>query len=272
MDYREILPTPPLDRYLECFWVMRSRAAAAAAGPERILPDGRTEIVFHFGRRFRQHGERGPWLQPREILAGQMRGPLLLEPTGAVEMLGLRFRPYGMHPLIRVPAEELTAEVLPLGDVLSGFRRQAAARLGDARTVGQQVATLERLLMERAAEAAAPDALVVAAVGCVLRHAGQISISALARQAGVSCRHLERKFLRHVGLEPKLFSRIVRFQSVFCAAGEAGRRGWAAVALECGYYDQAHFVKECREFAGLPPQALFRSLSPMAEQFTRKDR
>ena len=72
----------------------------------------------------------------------------------------------------------------------------------------------------------------------------------------MSTRHLERRFLDRVGLTPKLFSRMRRFQSVF-AAIEDGDANWAAAASACGYYDQAHLIRDFREFTGKTPMSVF---------------
>lgn len=98
-----------------------------------------------------------------------------------------------------------------------------------------------------------------------------ISVEQLAQDAGMSARQLERRFLNEVGLGPKLLSRIMRFQQVFRAV-ESCEGAWAPVAVECGYYDQAHLIRDFNQFAHQTPAVLFSQPSSLTESFTRKDR
>ena len=115
------------------------------------------------------------------------------------------------------------------------------------------------------------DALLEAAVGCVLRNAGRISVDALAREVRVGPRDLERRFQEKVGLGPKRFCRIVRFQDVFRQGG-LDEDAWAGVAVDCGYYDQPHFIKEFKRITGETPPEFFSRLDPVAGFFTRASR
>jgi transcriptional regulator GlxA family with amidase domain len=93
-----------------------------------------------------------------------------------------------------------------------------------------------------------------------------MSVGALADRAGLSARQFERRFRQAVGIPPKLFSRMQRFQRVFPALASAGGR-WADAAMRCGYYDQAHLIRDFREFAGKPPAALLAEDSDLARHF-----
>jgi transcriptional regulator GlxA family with amidase domain len=88
---------------------------------------------------------------------------------------------------------------------------------------------------------------------------------------GISGRQLERRFMSEVGLGPKLLCRILRFQQVFPAV-ERADKNWARIAADCGYYDQAHLIRDFRQFAGQTPSVLFDHFTPFAEFFTRKRR
>ena len=99
---------------------------------------------------------------------------------------------------------------------------------------------------------------------------GGVSVDGLARRCGWSARSLERRFRHAVGLPPKLFSRIVRFQRVFAAA-RAGKPDWAGLAIDCGYYDQAHLNRDFREFTGSSPAAYWRQEPGLASLFALPD-
>ena len=98
-----------------------------------------------------------------------------------------------------------------------------------------------------------------------------MKIEEVASEAGISSRQLERRFLRDVGVSPKLLCRILRFQRVFHAV-EQNDGGWAEVAADCGYYDQPHLIRDFQQFAGQAPALLLTQASPLMRSFTRIDR
>ena len=85
MRYREIIPQPPLNKYIECFWTLES--SAPSTQPERILPDGCIELILNFGDRFSQHCDHTRKLQPKNFLVGQMTGPIMISPSGPIRSI-----------------------------------------------------------------------------------------------------------------------------------------------------------------------------------------
>jgi transcriptional regulator GlxA family with amidase domain len=90
----------------------------------------------------------------------------------------------------------------------------------------------------------------------VVRRQGRVTVDAMARAAGVSRQHLSREFRERIGIPPKLYSRLARFQSGLVYAGSHAPVDWARAALDAGYADQCHMIAEFREFSGLTPQTL----------------
>jgi transcriptional regulator GlxA family with amidase domain len=105
----------------------------------------------------------------------------------------------------------------------------------------------------------------------IVESSGGISVDHLATSAGISSRQLERRFLREIGIGPKLLGRILRFQQVFRAV-ERVDSAWASIAVECGYYDQAHLIRDFSQFAGRTPAVLLAERSALTQAFTRKTR
>jgi methylphosphotriester-DNA--protein-cysteine methyltransferase len=111
----------------------------------------------------------------------------------------------------------------------------------------------EQLLVRALAEARPVDRTVDAAVGAILRAGGNLSISALAPALGVTRQHLARAFARHVGVSPKMFARVARVRRVLAKARVASAVDWASLALDAGFYDQAHLSGEIRDITGRTP-------------------
>jgi AraC-like DNA-binding protein len=262
MEYREWSAPAGLAGQVEAIWSLSGRARVGD-DPQRILPDGCAELIFNFGDPVIQE-TGGSFEQPPLMFVGQITGPFQVRPTGQVDLLGIRFRPGGAAALTAVPQHELVDRSVPLADVA----KETAARLAlvfdhddpdqRARVAGEM---LEQCLeTDRTAVGASADAIV--------RAWGMIPVGLLAAGAGIGMRQLERRFLDEVGLSPKRLARISRFQRVFHAM-ERHPSHWTRVAMECGYYDSSHLVRDFHEFAGGPPS---RTPDELTLAFTRSRR
>ncbi|HEU0252268.1 MAG TPA: DUF6597 domain-containing transcriptional factor [Pyrinomonadaceae bacterium] len=269
MGYREIPPVAPLSRVVECFWTLEGEAMGPSS-PERILPDGCVELILNFGAAFEQHCEDGPRLQPRNFLVGQMTGPIMISPTARVELLGIRFHPGGTLPFLRLPLQEITDQVVELGSLSSRLERDLMQVTAESSLLSERIKAVETLLIKYLTNDKR-DSWLIALAERIVDSRGLVSVDQLANDAGVSSRQLERRFLREVGVGPKLLGRIIRFQQVFRAV-EHCNSAWAEVAIECGYYDQAHLIRDFNQFAQQTPAVLFSSQSALTEAFTRKAR
>jgi AraC-like DNA-binding protein len=271
MHYFETQPSAELAEFVECFWTLEGDGNTPPVEPERLLPDGCVELILNFGERFREHKDNGKReYQPVNMIVGQMTRPILISPTGRIELLGIRFHPGGAFAFFRTPLHEFTNRVVDLGALCSKFEYDLAASAGDSPSNKTRIPIVERLLAARARELRSEPSLV-GLTSMIVRRGGQISVDRLAREAGISSRQLERKFLREVGIGPKLLCRILRFQQIFGAVNR-NDAGWASVAADCGYYDQAHLIRDFSQFAGQSPVQLFNSPSTLTESFSRKDR
>jgi AraC-like DNA-binding protein len=284
MRYREFQSSAPLSNHVECVWLLEGadlRASAdlpasadlrASAAPERILPDGCVELILNFGDLFREHKEAGrSELQTSRFVVGQMTQPVLVSPTGAVQLLGIRFAPGGALPFFPIPQGEMTNRIAPLADIAGALDREFASQVYEARQLPEKIAVIETLLIKRMRAEENRGASLRIAISEIVSSGGQTSVDRLASDLGVSGRQLERRFMNEVGLGPKLLCRILRFQQVFRAV-ERADKNWARIAADCGYHDQSHLIRDFRQFAGQTPSVLFEHFTPFAEFFTRKRR
>lgn len=268
MRYDEFHPSPPLDRFIKCIWSLESEAEHQPK-PERILPDGCTEMVFHLADPFEQHNDDGSHAcQPTALLVGQMRGHLLIQPTGRVRVLGVRFRPGGAYPFLAIPQSEITGRVIALDSIWGTIARELHSRIADASTTAECVRCLEKILTEMLKGSRGLDDQFFYAVDLITNSGGSVPLDRLATDLGISFRSLDRIFSNRVGLSPKTLCRIVRFQSVFKLLEQGSyKQDWVRIALDSGYYDQAHFVKEFREFSGKTPTAYFADQNAISDLF-----
>lgn len=286
MDYREhrVPASFGLDPFVECIWCLRRSpgdGGAAGAATQRILPDGCAELIFHFRERFQALSGANLQPQPACFLVGLLTSPLVVAPAADVDTIGVRFRPGGAYPFFGVPLSAATDNVVSLGD-LWGPRAaaciwEALAALrqgpGQAGDDAARLATIARELQRRASRAAA-DEVTSAAVAALVATAGRARIGAIAGRSGTTTRQLQRRFAERVGVGPKVLARILRFQRTLLqrASGEASRPDWVRVAVECGYADQSHLIRDYAQFAGETPASLLAEEGELSAYFTAPPR
>ena len=270
MQYVEIKPRPPLDRFVECFWFL---SGDEVAGDQPVLPDGSMEIVFNLAAPYRRtHPDGSVETQPQALLVGQMDSHVRIAPTGPTDLAGVRFLPAGAYPFLRLPLVEIQNRILDLSTVVPVLSERLAEELWVRRPSSSGAAALQSTLVRELRSAPDVSTEVETAARLALESNGRISVDSLSRALGVGGRHLERVFREKVGIGPKRLCRILRFQSVFRGAEKRAPSAWADVALDCGYYDQAHFIKDFRRFTGESPSQFFAQENPLTELFTRKRR
>jgi len=171
-------------------------------------------------------------------------------------MIGAYFRAGGLAAFTGVPLHELTNRAVRVEDIWGPDAADIAARLAEL-SEAARVDVLESLLLERleARRTQQVSVDVSGLAGSIERRAGRVRVEQLTCDAGVSRQHLARIFRERVGVTPKLYARLARFQSslAYAGAGEAADGADAAVAL--GYADQSHWIAEFKEFSGLTPHS-----------------
>ena len=266
LRYREFPPPDPLRRQLTCLWLLEGHATGSPGEVHPVLPDGSPELIIHLGDPFgAATGEGAPSQQPRAHFAGQLEQRLLLWPAGRIAVLGVRFRPSGASALVREPQDRRRGSWVGLGELLGVRGAALVEEAGNAPTPLAALRVAARWLTREMGPG--PDGRVAAAAERVMSSGGAVPVERLAREAGIGTRHLERGFLRDVGLSPKRLARIARFQRVFHAIDRRPER-WAAIAADCGYYDASHLVRDFRELAGQAPSRLVAEAGPLTRCFT----
>jgi AraC-like DNA-binding protein len=248
MRYAEFTPTPHLASLVERFWLLEGSSGGSA---DAIIPDGRVELVFHYGGPFWRHDASGGAVkQPVSLLVGQMVEPVVLAPDGVAGVAAIRLRPAASRTLLGFSLQEVSGRFVDL-ELIFPSVRQLRERLADAPTDVERIRALEDWLTAMTCQT--PRRHIEGAVGAILQSGGRTSIDSLAALAGTSLRQMERQFQEDVGLTPKTFSRIVRLQAALRRVRQG--RALTEVALACGFYDQAHMTRDFRELASMSPGA-----------------
>jgi AraC-like DNA-binding protein len=199
-----------------------------------------------------------PSVPPARLTDGWFMGVwtrrFLFEYPAEVRLLGVHFKPWGLSPFVGVPVSELRDRWAPVDDVWSRAVDRIRNRTGDAASLPAALDILEQELRSRLADAPAPGLEVVRHTATRLETAGgTVGVGALLDATGVSGTHLATQYKSHVGVTPKRVARIYRFARLILRV-DAGRPvDWAALAHAAGYFDQAHFSREFKDFTGHTP-------------------
>jgi AraC-like DNA-binding protein len=254
MNYQEFAPTAPLRAIVDCLWTLESGPDDRFHDVQPVLPDGRPELILHFADPFERVSDAGAAVrQPAVIFAGQLRSQLLLRPTGRVSVLGIRFRPDGAAAIVGLPQHLLAGQTLPVSDLLPSIGRALEEIRTSGATSSEAAASIQALLVAHVAGHAL-DWQVRFVVDSMRRRPGLVSVDRLAAQAGLSRRQLERRFTDKVGISPKRLARVIRFQHALRVLDQAPSPNRGTItAIECGFSDQAHFIRDFRDLAGCAP-------------------
>jgi transcriptional regulator GlxA family with amidase domain len=167
-------------------------------------------------------------------------------------LLGIHFRPGGATPLLGLPASELRDADMPLAALWGGAAWEMQERIVAARTPEARLGLLQAALLARLAAAQQHDPAIAYAVRA-FTSPRPVAVAEVAARTGQSHRHFIHRFREAIGLTPKTYCRVVRFQAALGTIARGERVEWAALAGATGYYDQAHLVHDFRAFAGLAP-------------------
>ncbi|WP_143473692.1 helix-turn-helix transcriptional regulator [Flavilitoribacter nigricans] len=251
--FYRLLPHPSLRGVIDSYWVIRQKTDPVGVYP--MLPMGYPFLEFSLNEnQLLLH--RGQQTEPfRHIAIGLTGKPLYFQNTGFISSVLIRLHPWGLARLF-AGSGELSASCnagLIFSDRLEYLIRDLSA---DQEQVHYQELLdrfFRRFLRQREV---ALDARIPIAIRRILQHKGNLSISDLGEQLFLSQRRLEQLFKAHLGLTPKAYADIARFQSALAATGNY--RNLTELALDAGYYDQSHFIRHFKKYAGVPPSEILR--------------
>jgi AraC-like DNA-binding protein len=259
-----ILKYEPRSRLRECvelFWLRDNSEPVHAEKREAILPDGRPHLVINLSedavRVFPQVMNASCDTLDGSVFCGAHSSPYAILPTAAV-VIGVHFRAGGAYPLLRMPAEELHDFRIPLAELYGSAAAELREQLLDARSAAARFAILERFLLRRLQGSHLLHRAVRYAVSA-FEHDAFLSVAGVLGKIGLSERRFSQVFSEQVGLTPKLFQRVRRFQRTMASMPSHGEVDWAGTASANGYYDQAHLINDFRAFSSVTPSEFFAS-------------
>ncbi len=271
MTYQTFDPDKVLSTFVKCYWLLEGPKEERPRR-QRIVPDGCMEMIFHYGDLYKQYTEDGmAIIQPRCFVIGQLTRPLEIEPTGQTGIFSVRFHPEGFMPFATIPLSEMDNKAIALEGLFGETGLTLATEVLNTPASDGKISCVEAFLFRRLADAQTTDRIVKSVVETILTANGQLSVDELSRQTKINRRQLERRFAAAIGLSPKQLSKIIRVQNVLKVLLNGQFTSLTALAYNGEYYDQAHFIKDFKEFTGLTPKAFYSENLKMSSLFYGTD-
>ncbi len=259
MIYKEIKPSPILADFVKLIWIMEYNFSGELPPPERIMTDGIVELVFHFGEPFNTYYyDNTKEKQPNSFFIAQLNKHILIQPEGKAGIISVRFYPWGAYHFFDIPVKAFGDKTTNIEHIWGKEAFEIEEEICSAQNNKERVKLVENFLVKKLIENHKVDFMPDKILRYIQKTKGQLPLKTLLSNTGITERTLERKFLSSVGVTPKQFSRITRFLNTCSFLEKHKAKSLTQITYECGYYDQAHFIREFKEFAGITPKEYFK--------------
>ena len=257
MKYREIPPPAELSDLVRYFWTIECDDIPTTPSKYRLFAESSPGLVFFY------HFNCG-------VISGLTETYREFAMGGRLGMVGAYLYPYALPLLFRETSEKLANNTFDIEEFLGKEGRLLTEQVVNAPSNDHRIALIGEYLLKKMKTGSWLRNDLRAGVQEIVHHKGVVSIDSLVRDMGISCRHFDRKFLETVGIPPKVFTRLVRFQSTLQLPFKVNVKNLTELALSSGYYDQSHFIRDFKAFSGLSPKEYFKmERHNIADNFVR---
>jgi AraC-like DNA-binding protein len=254
MQYQEYDIAEDLKPFVKVIWSMESDVDVYNEMPMHILPDTCVELVVHFRDPYKTtFSDNSISVQEQSLVVAQMKSFMKIQPYGKTGLIAVRFSALGAYHFFDIPMKEIANKETGLRDLWKDFACDIEDRILLARTSQHRSQIIQNYLKVQLSRNGYIDKGVEFCVNEIKHARGQISVDTLADKAGISSRQLVRRFDKCIGLSPKEFIRISKFIGSLDMMNYTKGKSLTDIAIDSGYYDQAHFIHDFREFSGMSP-------------------
>lgn len=247
--YKEFSPSKTLSPYICCYWILKSKENIKENHSIVLLPDGCINLVFALGEED---------YEKNAFLFGLIKKSYNIELNDYVNYFGIRLLPGNNFMFFDRPANFFLNKIDFLNKFMEDFKSYIPCKTINIDNIENNIDMIEFYIEKYMLNKnnIDNDPIVDMTLKYLYENKGQVTINELTEISSITSKTLFRKYNNWVGISPKLFSRIVRFQNVLSTISKSEKIDWLDIALKNGYYDQAHFIKEFKEFYGQSPSSL----------------
>jgi AraC-like DNA-binding protein len=251
LGFQRFTPSTKLAPYIQCYWFIKSRTEQNVKTTEYQHADGGMSITFNYSDNL--------WLDNDThaghcLIDGAQTKTRAIHFDGQFNAIGIRFLPAGARAFLAMPLHEIRNHLIPTGDIPISGLHTLYERLGETVSIIDKVAHIEGWLLSIIQPEQRAGKIVDASLQFLNQHHGDINVAAMATHFDINKRTLERLFNNQVGLSPKEYARNRRISQARFYLKQHPEWSLANVALQLGFYDQAHFSNQFKQVVGLSPK------------------
>jgi AraC-like DNA-binding protein len=251
-----------LQEFVNCIMVVH--AQVDKTGPPIICsypPTPQNSLFFYINDRIKVQKDRETvfLLQPRSVVVGPQVSRVDLDINKDHKAVRVGFHPGGLYRLLGVPMSGMIDGSYDAIDVFGNEMRNVNDQLQEASSFDEISGVITNFLLGQLKRLKKPMPFDAAMLE-LLRLNGNVPIEKIASLACLSLRQFERVSKERIGLPPKFFARLVRFSKAYRMRENFSNLSWTSIAYECGYFDQMHFIRDFKEFAGVAPGVIEKEL------------
>jgi len=250
-------PVPDLAPYIKSYILIEDDSQALKDTRMSIFPSGHLEMIFSYGDNVLF--SNGFNLRPgHAYLSGQILGPTYYRCSGSLKVISIIFKPWGIYHFLNIPQNELINSPIDL-ELLLKNNNNITQRISDEDRHEGRVTILNDHFSSLLSNMDTDPEPITVSAGMILNSGGNISISRICEHIGLNIRTMQRNFKNVIGLTPKAFSRIIRFNNAFNDIESGKFRDIHQIIHRHGYYDQSHFINEFKQYTDLAPSAFLKA-------------
>lgn len=274
-----IKPCSLLEPFIKYYWILDYESNVVE--PIRVIPYGCVQFTFYLGERINSFGSNNDSsYKDQAVVTGQISSFFDVVPQGKIRLITIVFKPFGAKPFFDFPIFEIQNNIIPIKDINNKEWLDLENRLGDCVDNKSIVSCLENNLLKKLEKntlfnsySSINNERIMLAINRIDDSKGTINIKGLSSLVCLSDKQFNRIFADYVGMNPKNFLRIIRYQSFLLKLQNSNIKATKAVdfldlVYDCGYYDQSHLINNFKEFTGYTPKEYIKLFSPCSEYFS----
>ena len=268
MDYNISKPSAFLTQYVKQYWSLQNCIPHGAEHIQRIVPSGLFELIFYLEDKPKTTYQQKT-ISDNIIITGQLKSYQELKITGKLSLFAIYFLPHGLSMFLDISMKELFNQSIPLKLIIKDTINKLEDELSTAKTFREKIVIAERFLISQIQknEKKYKYDRIQRAVNLINLAKGDLKIEDLASESFLSRKQFERTFSDFVGTSPKQFLKIVRFQNAIFEKSQHAELNITEIAYKCGYFDQAHMIKDFISLSGMTPKNYFKSEGIISDYF-----
>ena len=229
------------------------------------------KLIFHYADTYKHHPKKGESIVlPKCFLIGQLTQPYVVEPLGITGSFVVRFHPSGFLPFTTIPIKEMENTAVPIATLFGDEGAEIGESILKAKDTSERIRLIESFLLKRLTDKKTIDFVVQSTIETIIEANGKFTVNECSQKLNINRRQLARKFSSAIGLSPKQLAKTMRIQAALKTLLVKEVPSLTDLAYENEYFDQAHFIKDFKEFTGLTPKEFYGEDLKMSLIFDRE--